>query len=225
MFKVIGKLPIFRTSRGRHYLSLKASKFFEQSGIKQFFGANLVAAVVLTGLVTPGADSVLEINNMVNSVNVTRIPVDPITLTTFDIPLVSFKISQTFSFWHPGLDLTTVMGSPIYALEQGTVESSANMIWGYGKHIIISHPHNIKTLYAHLSEINVTAGQQISRGQMIGKVGSTGWATGDHLHLEIHQNNSPLNPLEVLPLKPETIVFETTSTATVSASTIPTTTP
>ena len=82
-----------------------------------------------------------------------------------------------------------------------------------------------KTLYAHLSEINVTAGQQISRGQMIGKVGSTGWATGDHLHLEIHQNNSPLNPLEVLPLKPETIVFETTSTATVSASTIPTTTP
>ncbi len=59
-----------------------------------------------------------------------------------------------------------------------------------------------------MSEIDVTAGQKINRGSIIGKVGATGWATGNHLHLEIYQNNQALNPLELLPIKPENIKLD-----------------
>ena len=66
--------------------------------------------------------------------------------------------------------------------------------WGYGNHIIVNHGFGYTTLYGHLSRFAVKPGTKVSRGQLIGYVGSTGRSTGPHLHYEVRKNNNPLNP-------------------------------
>lgn len=88
---------------------------------------------------------------------------------------------------HWGLDFTAPTGTPIYSTGKGKVIKVAESKRGYGHHIIIDHGYNYRTLYAHLSEIDVKKGDEISRGQVIGKVGNTGKSTGPHLHYEVHK--------------------------------------
>jgi hypothetical protein len=85
--------------------------------------------------------------------------------------------------FHSGIDIAAPTGTPVVATSSGTVVSAG---WnkGYGKEIVIEHDGNRQTLYGHLSEISVQAGQSIERGTVIGKVGSTGNSTGPHLHFE-----------------------------------------
>ncbi len=206
--KKFHNLPFFKFRNGRNVASLWASKIFENRQIKRFIGINLLGLVVFNGIVSPAATNLLSLADVEAKVDSTEISQDVDTKTTFVTPLVDFKISQFFSFWHPGVDLTTNLGAPVYAIDEGVVESAGYSIFGYGKNVLISHPHNMKSLYAHLSEISIVTGRKISRGELIGHVGSTGWSTGNHLHLEIYQNNIPLNPIEVLPLKKEDIKLD-----------------
>lgn len=94
---------------------------------------------------------------------------------------------------HRGLDIAAPTGTPIKAAAAGTV-SKAGYNGSYGKMIIITHGNGVQTLYAHCSQLNVSAGQTISQGQVIGKVGSTGNSTGPHLHLEVRVNGVLYNP-------------------------------
>jgi len=64
--------------------------------------------------------------------------------------------------------------------------------------VIISHPKGFRTLYGHLSRISVRAGQQVGAGRLIGRVGSTGWSTGPHLHFTMWHNGKLVNPMKVL---------------------------
>ncbi len=96
---------------------------------------------------------------------------------------------------HTGMDFTAKRGTDVYATGDGYVEEIENKRWGYGKSIIINHGYGYKTRYAHLSGFKVKKGDKITRGQLIGLVGSTGRSTGPHLHYEVEKNGAKVNPI------------------------------
>ena len=98
--------------------------------------------------------------------------------------------------YHSGIDVAANKGTNIYAAIGGEV-IKATTENAYGKYIMIQ-TDNIITVYAHCSEIKVKQGQKVKQGDLIGKVGSTGWATGPHLHFEIRIDDRLVNPADVL---------------------------
>lgn len=100
--------------------------------------------------------------------------------------------------FHPGLDLTAPYGASVVAAGSGIVIAAGNKGDGYGNKVVISHNGSISTLYGHLSAILVKKGETVKEGDPIGRVGSTGRSTGDHLHFEIRVDGTPVNPLAYL---------------------------
>lgn len=99
---------------------------------------------------------------------------------------------------HRGIDVAAPIGTPIRAVADGTVRS-AGWQGGYGYTVEIAHGDDLVSLSAHQSELTVRRGQRVRRGQVIGRVGSTGSSTGPHLHFELVVRGAPLDPLTVLP--------------------------
>ncbi|GAB1544355.1 M23 family metallopeptidase [Scytonema sp. NUACC21] len=99
--------------------------------------------------------------------------------------------------FHAGLDFAASYGSTIRAADSGTV-IFAGWYGGYGKAVIVNHGKGITTLYGHSSELYVSEGQTVERGQAIAAVGSTGLSTGPHLHFEVRRNGTPVDPLNFL---------------------------
>ena len=99
---------------------------------------------------------------------------------------------------HQGVDIASPLGTPIKAASSGKVIYSGNTIRGYGNLIILRHPEDYVTVYAHNQVNLVEEGIWVERGQLIGKVGNTGRATGAHLHFEIRKNNRAVDPLPYL---------------------------
>ncbi len=95
---------------------------------------------------------------------------------------------------HSGIDLAAPYGTPIKASEGGVVIYSG---WygGYGKVVILDHAKGFSTLYAHLSSTKVTVGARVKQGEVVGFEGSTGYATGPHLHFEVREQGKPKNPV------------------------------
>ncbi|MFH1851173.1 MAG: M23 family metallopeptidase [Candidatus Neomarinimicrobiota bacterium] len=97
--------------------------------------------------------------------------------------------------FHQGQDISARTGTAVYAPADGVVlETRYN--GGFGKVIKISHGHGYVTYFGHLNEFNVSKGEKVKRGQLVGKVGNTGRSTGPHLHYEVHYYNTPQNPLD-----------------------------
>ena len=94
---------------------------------------------------------------------------------------------------HTGMDIGAPMGTYILAANSGVV-SKATYSVSYGNLVMINHGNGISTAYAHGSEILVEEGQEVKRGDIIMKVGSTGWSTGPHLHFEIIVNGTKIDP-------------------------------
>ena len=103
---------------------------------------------------------------------------------------------------HEGIDIPAPRGTPIRAAANGLIIASSGNLRnysGYGRVIIIDHGGGIQTLYAHNSKNRVQSGSCIRSGEIIGEVGATGNATGNHLHFEVRKNGRPINPLNYLP--------------------------
>ena len=96
--------------------------------------------------------------------------------------------------FHSGIDISANEGATIIAADSGTV-SVATYSSSYGNYVTIYHSNGTYTLYAHMSSLAVSAGQTVSQGDTIGYAGSTGWATGPHLHFEIRSNGGTVDPL------------------------------
>jgi murein DD-endopeptidase MepM/ murein hydrolase activator NlpD len=96
---------------------------------------------------------------------------------------------------HPGIDLAGAYGTPIYATADGTVLRAGWNNGGYGNLVEIDHGRGITTRYGHMSAILVHEGDHITRGQQIGRMGSTGRSTGNHLHYEVRIDGRAVNPI------------------------------
>ena len=96
---------------------------------------------------------------------------------------------------HRGVDLAADIGTPVYVTADGVVNKVRRDV-GLGKLVEINHGYGYKTVYAHLSRISVKRGQHLTRGQIIGAVGNTGYSTGPHLHYEVHYQGRAKNPLK-----------------------------
>lgn len=99
---------------------------------------------------------------------------------------------------HQGIDLAAPTGTKVYACQAGTV-SVATYDNIFGNYIILQHADSVQSVYAHLSAIEVKAGESVLKGSIIGRVGSTGASTGPHLHFEIRKNGRSQDPKDLLP--------------------------
>ena len=129
-------------------------------------------------------------------------------------PLAQFTITQgygpttfalepplgPFKHFHTGIDLSAPLGAPVMAAADGVVVAVGHGAIGYGNYVVIAHGGGIATLYGHLLQTNVSAGQVVVRGQVIGLEGSTGYSTGPHVHFELRVNNLVTDPLPYLPV-------------------------
>jgi murein DD-endopeptidase MepM/ murein hydrolase activator NlpD len=96
---------------------------------------------------------------------------------------------------HPGIDLAGAYGTPIYATAEGTVLRAGWNSGGYGNMVEIDHGRGIITRYGHMSAVLVRAGEHVARGTQVGRMGSTGRSTGNHLHYEVRIDGHPVNPI------------------------------
>ena len=104
-----------------------------------------------------------------------------------------------YSSYHRAIDIAAGHGAPIYAADSGVVMFAGWSNWGFGYMVVIDHGNGWQTLYAHLSQWNVSCGQSVYQGNLIGLSGSTGNSTGPHLHFEINYQGSRPNPWNYLP--------------------------
>ena len=101
---------------------------------------------------------------------------------------------------HTGIDIAAPTGTPIHAADNGTITISQSSLGGYGQVVFVDHGGGrMVTVYAHMSRRAVSVGDVVSKGQVIGYVGSTGRSTGPHLHFEVRINGTPVNPLQYYP--------------------------
>ncbi len=100
--------------------------------------------------------------------------------------------------YHKGIDIAENLGEDIVASFEGEVIFAGYNDGGYGNLVIVQHSDDMKTYYAHLSEIFVSQNQEVKKGEIIGAVGSTGYSTGPHLHFELRVNETPVNPLNYI---------------------------
>jgi murein DD-endopeptidase MepM/ murein hydrolase activator NlpD len=95
--------------------------------------------------------------------------------------------------FHPGVDLKGIVGDPIYATGDGII-NRCDQYGGYGNAVLIDHTGGYQSLYGHLTKVNVTQGQQVKAGDVIGFLGSTGRSTGPHVHYEIRKDGVDISP-------------------------------
>ncbi len=113
-------------------------------------------------------------------------------------PLKKVRVTSAYGKrggeFHAGVDLRAPLGTPVYAVKSGLVLYAGSAVRGYGQMIVLRHPHQLNTVYAHNSKVLVKRGQKVLRGQKIAESGSSGRARGPHLHFEVRQGSKPLNP-------------------------------
>lgn len=195
------KIAKFQDIRKGSKVSRLGKEIFQYKKIKTVLGANLVLLAFSASFISSPV-SALDYLSQKEIISLSSGPVEAKTeKTEVRLPVKEFHLTQGFSFFHQGVDLDGQTGDPIYPIMKGKIESIINERFGLGKHIIINHGSGLRSVYGHLSQIEVKIGEEVDTEKEIGKMGNTGHSFGDHLHLEIIDNGRHINPLTVLPVK------------------------
>lgn len=160
--------------------------------LKKILGTNLAVLTLASNLVPLGS---------IKEQNIEQVVKAPIVLATeraVQYPVDTMKITQNYRFYHPGLDIDGTTGDTIRPVMKGKVIEAGKSKIGYGNYIVIDHENGYRSLYAHLSKIEVSVGNSVTLETEIGKMGSTGRSSGDHLHLEVYEGEKRINPLTIL---------------------------
>jgi murein DD-endopeptidase MepM/ murein hydrolase activator NlpD len=193
---LLPKLADITKARAGNKISRYFRHIFEHKNIKRVLGANLALMFIATTFM-PVTTNALE--NGGDPAIITPTTVLTTVERTVQYPVDPVKITQGYKLFHPGIDLDGTTGDSVRPIKAGKVEAISRSKYNYGYAIIVNHGDGLTSLYAHLSKILVVEGDEVTTNTTIGKLGSTGRSSGDHLHLEIRDNGSPINPLLVLP--------------------------
>ena len=116
-----------------------------------------------------------------------------------DAYVVSSEYGERWGKVHKGMDMAADVGEPVYAIAAGEVIYAGDKLRGYGNVVILRHDRKTSSLYAHNSELKVKQGDHVGQGTLIALLGSTGHSTGPHVHFEIRDGDTAVNPRTVLP--------------------------
>jgi murein DD-endopeptidase MepM/ murein hydrolase activator NlpD len=116
-----------------------------------------------------------------------------------DAYIVSSEFGDRWGKVHKGMDMAADVGEPVYAIADGEVIYAGDGLRGYGNVVILRHDRKTSSLYAHNSELKVKQGDHVTQGTLIALLGSTGHSTGPHVHFEIRDGDTAVNPRTVLP--------------------------
>jgi len=139
------------------------------------------------------------LTHLVNTVGFTPMGYPRISSMTSSFGFRSDPFNTAHAEFHPGIDFKGSRGDVAKCTANGRVVS-AGWSGGYGNCVRVAHSNGFETLYGHLSRITVKVGQQLSVGDKVGEVGSTGHSTGTHLHYEVRKDGRPINPVKFLTL-------------------------
>ena len=175
---------------GGHPLSRVLRRVVENKKARQIFGLNIAMFALLSGTIIPSISAFSE----AQEVEVTAVQANQVQLTTQKTirnPLETFKVSQGYHFFHKAIDLKEETGAPIYPIMDGKVKEITYGHLGYGNSVLIDHGSGFESLYAHMSKIVVEKDEDVDQATVLGTVGSTGFSTGSHLHLEVYDHGEP----------------------------------
>jgi len=168
---------------------------FEHEKARKLFGAQIALFLTASAFI-PTASAIASPE--VEEVLVSQTKLVLTTEKGVRYPVDNVEITQGYKFFHPGIDFDGLTGDPIHPVMSGIVEAVDYSKYAYGNAVYINHGSGVTSLYAHLSKIFVKVNDQVTTSSVIGEMGVTGRASGDHLHLEIRQYGTPVNPLSVL---------------------------
>ncbi len=167
----------------------------------------VIAVIILTQTgINIVSDKLVTVNSNTNTVEI-HDPTSGKVIATITVPMVwpvkgiiTLEFGQPdlpYELLHTGIDIANPggkVGDDITPFMDGTVTYAAETAFGYGKHVIIDNGNNVSSLYGHLDKIMVFKGEKVKIGDVIGKMGTTGWSTGPHLHFEVMVFGIPVNP-------------------------------
>ena len=194
------------SQRGRHYVKGKTPtkpKVVKPKKIKENYTVKINQGKFTKKLNTESKVDTIIDSNFDNILNVDKGIVDIV----YEFPLKKYVLTSKFGYrihpisgeykMHDGVDLAAPKNTPVYAIADGIVIKVKRKWSGYGKYIVIDHGNGLTSKYAHLNGFAIRKGEKITKGQLIGYVGSTGSSTGNHLHFELRLNNKPFDPFEL----------------------------
>lgn len=178
----------------------KISRFFrhifEYKHVKRILGSNLAFMMLVTSLSSSGTQ--IPFSNAETPIY-SAPEANIMTEISIRYPLEETKVNQGYNFFHPGVDFEGNTGDSIYPIMDGRVEYVQYSRYDYGNAVLVDHENGYKSLYAHMSKVETSEGENVTVFDELGEVGSTGRSTGDHLHIEVYENSKTVNPLSVLP--------------------------